>query len=130
MTKLSLQKWHVERSLDVRGKERGKGYQQAKAVLDEMVEDQILELYLDEGEPLRSIPFGLRADGHAILISEPYRQGVRLLIRKQNGRRGKLRSWKPISALGRRVSDGWGENKRSHIWTVGSGSARTRNKSL
>ena len=34
-------------------------------------------------EALSTIPFGLRAEGHEILVSEPMNGGVRLLVRKR-----------------------------------------------
>ena len=74
---------HVDRSLDIRGVESPDGYHRAVAKLREMAEDEILELSLDEGESLRTIPFGLRAEGHEILVSEPTQHGVRLLVRKR-----------------------------------------------
>ena len=74
---------HVDRSLDIRGVGSPDGYQRAVAKLREMAEDEILELSLDEGESLRTIPFGLRAEGHEILVSEPTTNGVRLLVRKR-----------------------------------------------
>ena len=80
----SVRGLRVDRSLDVRAVEGPDGYRQAVSTLQQMQEDQILELYLDEGEPLRTMPFGLRAEGHEILISEPANQGVRLLIRKRS----------------------------------------------
>lgn len=73
----------VDQSLDMRTAEGPNAYQQARARLQEMAEHQVLELYIDEGEPLRTIPFGLRADGHEILVSEPANAGVRLLVRKR-----------------------------------------------
>jgi len=79
----SLQKLQVDQSLDLRGVERVAGYAKARERLQAMTENHILELYLDEGESLRSIPFGLRADGHEIVVSEPANPGVRLLVRKR-----------------------------------------------
>ena len=73
----------VDQSLDMRGAEGPVSYQKARERLQGMAEHQILELYIDEGEPLRTIPFGLRADGHEILVSEPANTGVRLLVRKR-----------------------------------------------
>ena len=73
----------VDQSLDMRTAEGPAAYQKARERLQEMAEHQILELYIDEGEPLRTIPFGLRADGHEILVSEPANTGVRLLVRKR-----------------------------------------------
>ncbi len=73
----------VDRSLDVRGQPSPKEYLKAKNALHEMAESQVLELYIDDGEPLRRIPFGLRAEGHEIIVSEPAKDGVRLLVRKR-----------------------------------------------
>lgn len=81
--KPSLQKLHVDRSLDVRGLKPHEGYGKAKTELQAMAEQQVLELFLDEGESLRRIPFGLRAEGHEIVVSEPVSGGVRLLVRKR-----------------------------------------------
>ena len=80
----SVQGLRVDLSLDVRGTEGPDGFQKARSTLAQMQEQQILELYVDEGEVLRTLPFGLRADGHEILISEPASKGVRMLIRKQS----------------------------------------------
>ena len=77
------EKLNVERSLDVRGLPPPDGYAKAKAELQSLADQQILELYIGDGEPLRSIPFGLRAEGHEIIVSEPVPDGVRLLIRKR-----------------------------------------------
>ena len=73
----------IDQSLDIRGVEQPASYRQATERLKQMAEDEVLELYLDEGEPLRTIPFGLRAEGHEILVSEPAARGVRLLVRKR-----------------------------------------------
>ena len=78
-----VQKLRVDQTLDVRGLERPAGYRKAVERLQAMAENEVLELYLDEGEALRTIPFGLRAEGHEILVSEPSQNGVRLLVRKR-----------------------------------------------
>ena len=79
----SLRGLAVGQTLDARGLQGPAGYHQAVARLETMAEEEVLELYLDEGEPLRTVPFALRAEGHEILVSEPARQGVRLLVRKR-----------------------------------------------
>jgi TusA-related sulfurtransferase len=81
---LPAQKLQVDQSLDVRGVERGAAFAQARERLQGMAEEQILELHLDEGDALNSIPYGLRADGHELLVSEPVQTGVRLLVRKRS----------------------------------------------
>ena len=83
MTDASKKQLHVASSLDVRGVDIPGNYLKAKEALEALKEEQILELYLDEGESLRRLPFGLRAEGHEILVSEPAKEGVRLLIRKR-----------------------------------------------
>ena len=74
----------IDQSLDIRGVESPASYQQAVERLQGMEENGVLELYMDEGEPLTTIPFGLRAEGHEILVSEPANRGVRLLVRKRS----------------------------------------------
>ncbi len=73
----------VDQSLDGRGLDGPSSYRKTIAQLQAMAENDVLELYLDDGEPLRTIPFALRADGHEILVSEPATPGVRLLVRKR-----------------------------------------------
>jgi TusA-related sulfurtransferase len=80
----SLQKLRVDQSLDLRGMRLGADYQRAKAQLEAMPEDHLLELFVEEdGEALRRLPFALRADGHEIVVSEPVKGGIRLLVRKR-----------------------------------------------
>ncbi len=74
----------VDQSLDARGLEGPAAYRQALARLGEMAENGVLELHIDEGRALDTVPFALRADGHEILISEPAQPGVRLLVRKRS----------------------------------------------
>ena len=73
----------VDQSLDVRGLEGPTGYARAIERLQQMADGDVLELHLDEEPALRSVPFGLRAEGHEILVSEPSQPGVRLLVRKR-----------------------------------------------
>ena len=79
----STKKLRVDQSLDLRGADRTAAYRELIDRLAAMADHQVLELYLDEGEALRSIPFGLRAEGHEIVVSEPAKPGVRLLLRKR-----------------------------------------------
>ena len=74
----------MDQSLDLRGLERAASYQKAVERLREMAENEILELHLDEGDVLSTIPFALRAEGHEIVVSEPAENGVRLLVRKRS----------------------------------------------
>ncbi|MBI1992022.1 MAG: sulfurtransferase TusA family protein [Candidatus Omnitrophica bacterium] len=80
----SIGKFPVDQSLDARGMEGPATYSQAIQRLQAMAENDVLELYIDEGGPLLTIPFGLRAEGHEIVVSEPANRGVRLLVRKRS----------------------------------------------
>ncbi len=79
----SIRGLKVDQSLDVRGLPSPEAYHQALARLQTMAENEVLELHLDDGEALRTVPFALRAEGHEILVSEPANAGVRLLVRKR-----------------------------------------------
>ena len=79
----SERKLQVAQSLDLRGQESAAAYRTAVERLRRMDDNDVLELYIDEAEPLRTIPFGLRAEGHEIVVSEPSNPGVRLLVRRR-----------------------------------------------
>ena len=78
------QKLRVDQSLDARGLSGPEAYAKAVEQLHQMAESDILELHIDDGDPLRTIPFALRAEGHEIVVSEPAQAGVRLLVRKRS----------------------------------------------
>lgn len=82
-TSSSLRGLKVDQSLDVRGQPSPDGYRQAVEKLRAMAENEVLELYIDEGEALNAVPFALRAEGHEILVSEPAISGVRLLVKRR-----------------------------------------------
>ncbi len=73
----------VDQSLDVRGIASPDAYHKSVDQLNSMAEFAVLELHIDEGEALEAVPFALRAEGHEIIISEPAKEGVRLLVRKR-----------------------------------------------
>lgn len=78
-----LQGLKVDQSIDARGINSPDVYHKSVDQLSTMKEFEVLELHIDEGEALEAIPFALRAEGHEILISEPAKEGVRLLVRKR-----------------------------------------------
>ena len=88
MHRASTQPLKVNQSLDVRTLAVPADYLKAKECLEALGEDHVLELYIGDGEPMRRIPFGLRAEGYEILVSEPATNGVRLLVRKRASLRG------------------------------------------
>ena len=81
---MTTSRLRVDQTLDVRGLASPEGYRKAVDRLKAMAEDEVLELSIDEGDALRTVPFGLRAEGHEILVSEPTTpNGVRLLVKKR-----------------------------------------------
>ncbi len=79
----SIQRLQVDALLDVRGVDPAECYLKAREVLEPLEEGQILEISVDEGEVLRTLPYAVKADGHELLVSEPHVEGVRLLVRKR-----------------------------------------------
>ena len=59
-----MENLRVDHSLDARGMESAASYRKAVAQLKTMAENAIVELSIDDGEALRTIPFGLLAEGH------------------------------------------------------------------
>lgn len=80
---MSFQGLKVDQSFDARGITSPDAYHKAVEQLSVMKEYDVLELHIDEGEALDAVPFALRAEGHEILVSEPAKDGVRLLVRKR-----------------------------------------------
>jgi sulfite reductase (ferredoxin) len=69
-------------SLDLKGVECPFNYVRTKLRLEEMEAGQLLEITIDEGEPIRNVPASLRNDGHSILDTKKIGKHFRLLIRK------------------------------------------------
>lgn len=68
--------------LDLRGIECPLNFVKAKIQLDVMQEGQILEVLLDPGEAIESVPPSVTEEGHEILLITEYNDYFRLLIRK------------------------------------------------
>lgn len=68
--------------LDLRGVLCPENYVRTKLELEEMEPGQVLDLILDDGEPMRSVPKSLKGDGHRILSVEPLGAHYRLLVRR------------------------------------------------
>lgn len=71
-----------DRSLDLKGVACPFNYVRAKLELEEMELGQLLELWIDEGEPIRNVPQSLADDGQTILETEQQDTVYRLLVRK------------------------------------------------
>jgi TusA-related sulfurtransferase len=58
--------------LDLRGTKCPLNYVKARLALDRMAPGEVLELWLDHGEPEQQVPRSLRMDGHQVEeLAEP-----------------------------------------------------------
>lgn len=69
--------------LDLRGTLCPMNFVLTKLKLEEMDPGEILEVAIDDGEPMRNVPKSVKAEGHTIVKVEPLAgEGYRLHIRR------------------------------------------------
>lgn len=73
----------VDQTLELHGVICPLNFVKTKLVLEEMEDGQILEVILDDGEPVRNVPRSVKAEGHKILHVEKLEDdSYRLLVQK------------------------------------------------
>jgi len=72
----------VDERIDLSGVICPNNFVKTKLKLEEMQAGQILEVILDEGEPIKNVPRAVKEEGHQILKVEKIGKYWRLLIRK------------------------------------------------
>lgn len=71
-------------TLDLRGVLCPINFVKTKLKLEEMEVDQILEVILDDGDPMRNVPRSVKEEGHKIIKVEKLPDNsYKLLIRKE-----------------------------------------------
>jgi len=68
--------------IDLRGVLCPINFVKTKLKLEMMDSGQILEVLLDDGEPIRSVPRSVKEEGHKIIKVENIEGAYRLLIKK------------------------------------------------
>lgn len=68
--------------LDLEGVVCPNNFVKTKLKLEEMKQGKILEVILDDGEPIRNVPRAVKEEGHQILKVENIDNKWRLLIKK------------------------------------------------
>lgn len=68
--------------IDLRGVLCPINFVKTKLKLEMMDSGQILEVILDDGEPIRSVPRSIKEEGHRIVKVENVENAYRLLIKK------------------------------------------------
>jgi len=72
-----------DESLDLRGVLCPLNFVKTKLQLEEMEEGQVLEVILDDGDPMRNVPRSVKQEGHKIVGVQRLEDNTyRLLIRK------------------------------------------------
>ena len=69
-------------SMDLKGVACPYNYVQAKIRLEQMNLGELLEITIDDGEPIQNVPVSLTNDGHKIIDTKKIGQHYRLTIRK------------------------------------------------
>ncbi|MCP5008038.1 MAG: sulfurtransferase TusA family protein [Planctomycetes bacterium] len=68
--------------IDLRGVLCPINFVKTKLKLEMMESDQVLEVTLDDGEPMRNVPRSVKEDGHKIVKVEPFEDGFKIHIKK------------------------------------------------
>lgn len=68
--------------IDLRGVLCPINFVKTKLKLEMMDSGQVLEVMLDDGEPIRSVPRSIKEEGHKIIKVENVENAYRLLIKK------------------------------------------------
>lgn len=71
-----------DETIDLRGVACPMNFVKTKLRLEEMEAGQILEVYLDEGEPIRNVPKSVKAEGHKIIRVDELDGDYSILIQK------------------------------------------------
>lgn len=83
MTKTLMANVKADEKLDLRGTLCPLNFVQTKLTLEDMEEGQVLEVVLDDGEPIRNVPRSVKEEGHKVIWVERLDDGAyKLLIRR------------------------------------------------
>lgn len=73
----------ADETLDLKGVACPNNFVKTKLKLEEMEQGKVLEVLLDDGEPIKNVPRAVKEEGHQILKVEKISDKWKLLIRKQ-----------------------------------------------
>ncbi len=71
-----------DQSMDLRGVLCPMNFVKTKLKLEEMETGEVLEVLLDDGEPMRSVPRSIKEEGHKVIHVENIGKGYKLLVKK------------------------------------------------
>lgn len=73
----------IDRKKDLRGIACPMNFVKTKLELATMQSGQVLEILLDDGQPIENVPGSVRQEGNAVLVQEPVEDYWRVVIRKK-----------------------------------------------
>ena len=81
-----MSKFQVDDSLDLRNVACPLNFVKAKLKLEQMQAGQILEIIVDDGEPMANLPRAVKEEGHKIIsVENMFGNSFKLLIEKDGG---------------------------------------------
>lgn len=78
-----MNKTRPNESLNLEGVACPNNFVKTKLKLEEMEQGEVLEVILDDGEPIKNVPRAIKEEGHQILDVEKIDNKWRLIIKKQ-----------------------------------------------
>lgn len=69
-------------TLDITGDTCPMTFVKTKLMLEELEQGQILEVFINSGEPIENVPRSVKNEGHKIIAIEPLNDKFRLVIEK------------------------------------------------
>ena len=72
----------TDAKLDLRGVICPINFVKTKLKLDELKKGQVLEVILDDGDPVRNVPRSVKEEGHKIINVEKFEGAYKMCIRK------------------------------------------------
>lgn len=79
---------NINDSLDLKGIACPINFVKTKLKLEEMRDGEILELIIDDGEPMQNVPRSIKEEGHKIIKVEKLPDNSFRLLIKKGGRNG------------------------------------------
>jgi tRNA 2-thiouridine synthesizing protein A len=70
-------------TLDLTGVACPINFVKTKLKLEGMPKDEVLEVILDDGEPIMNVPKSVKEDGHKVLAIKPFGDRFKLYVKKQ-----------------------------------------------
>ncbi|MBU0694007.1 MAG: sulfurtransferase TusA family protein [Candidatus Omnitrophica bacterium] len=73
---------NIDKTLDLKGVSCPMNFVKTKLKLEEMSIDEVLEVILDDGDPIKNVTGSVKEEGHQIIKVEKIDEHWKLLVRK------------------------------------------------